>query len=254
MSQDEAMNGPFEDYEMMGIAGEEDDDGMGKRNKAARKEKRKKKGGLFKKIAKFVKKSGLGPARSAFLLMVRVNLLKWATKLEKVWNKDSTKLKNFWTKLGGNPDKLKQAIAKGSKTQLSGMGDDGNFDGLGLVGEQMGVAPAAAAAAALPVIMAVLKFLKAAKLIDKKDAGELDQATSEVEAKAEESGGEKGGGGPSDDDGGDGGTKAGSMWFACWTNPVSASMNILKGMFYLGADVQLHGPFYKLYTLIQNLF
>lgn len=196
------------------------------KKKAKRKEKRK-------KILNKVKKVGLAPGRAAFLLMVSKNVLQWGSKLATAWNANSQKVAEFWKKLGGDSEKLKAAIAKGSKEQISGL-DDG-----------LGAAAAVTATTALPVIIAVLKFLKETNLISKKDAVILDKGTSEVEDKPET---------PGDDTGGDG-TQAGSMWWIpCWTNPIAATMNFLRLSLYMGADTQVNGPISKLFHIIKQLF
>ena len=133
-----------------------------KKTKAQKKEKRKK---TFQKIKK-VAKIGLAPARASFLLIVNLNALKLATKLAKLYKADNQKLINFWTKLGGKTEALKQAIEKGSKQVLSGSGD-------------LGIALEVALATATPLIIAVVKILKDMKITSPTEQAEEDKAIDE---------------------------------------------------------------------------
>ncbi len=115
-----------------------------------------KKGGIKKAFQKFkgkVAKVGLAPARGAFLTLVSLNALKLAKKLAKGWQKDPEKIKSFWRKFGGDPDKLKKAIIKGSKTQIQGIG----------------FALESAIATATPIIVAATKLMKELKVPDEAD-------------------------------------------------------------------------------------
>ena len=100
----------------------------------------KKKGG--QRIAKI----GLAPARASFLAAVNLNVLKLATKLSKLWKKNPGKIKEFWSNFGGEPDKLKRAIEKGSKQALSGLGEPITLTG--------------ALASAVPILIKVFKLFK----------------------------------------------------------------------------------------------
>lgn len=133
-----------------------------KKTKAQKKEKRKK---TFQKIKK-VAKVGLAPARASFLLIVNLNALKLATKLAKLYKADNQKLINFWTKLGGKTEALKQAIEKGSKQVLSGSGE-------------LGVALEVALATATPLVIAVVKILKDMKITSPTEQAEEDKAIDE---------------------------------------------------------------------------
>ena len=87
------------------------------REKASRrKEQRKAKGGLIRRVAKV----GASPARIAFLALLDINLLKMADKFAKAINQDSSKVQRFWERVGGDYSKLKNAVSKGSKTQILG--------------------------------------------------------------------------------------------------------------------------------------
>lgn len=129
---------------------------MRKKGFATRKAEGKKrtigKGQLKGKMKGFVKKKvakvGLAPARAAFLTVVTLNGLKVATKLVRIWKKEGGKDKiiKFWQKFGGDVDKLKQAISKGAKEQISG--------------DQIGFAIGAALATAAPIIIALAPLIK----------------------------------------------------------------------------------------------
>lgn len=136
--------------------------------------RRKKGGGLFKKgglkkafqkIKGKVAKVGLAPARGAFLTLVSLNALKLAKKLAKAWQRNPEKVKSFWQKFGGDPDKLKNAIIKGSKTQIQGIG----------------FALESAIATATPIIIAATKIFKELNVPDEKDANgmNLESATEQ---------------------------------------------------------------------------
>ena len=121
--------------------------GSGSKNKKVKKTKAEKKQArrrVFKKVAKV----GLAPARASFLVVISLNALKIATKLVRVWKKPGGKetLLKFWSGFGGDPAKLKQAIIKGSKQQISG--------------DQIGSAVAVALATASPIIIALAPIIK----------------------------------------------------------------------------------------------
>jgi hypothetical protein len=103
-----------------------------------------------------VKKVTLAPGRGAFLTLVNLNFRGFASRLSKV--KNPAKLKDLWNKLGGNFDKLQNAIRKGAtKRPLFGGRVNGFEDG-----QYIGIDPATAAAiaAAAPIVLAVVNFLK----------------------------------------------------------------------------------------------
>jgi hypothetical protein len=103
-----------------------------------------------------VKKVALLPGRGAFLGLVNLNFRGFASRLSKI--KNQAKLKDLWNKLGGDFDKLQKAINKGaSKKPLFGGRVNGFEDS-----EYIGIDPATATAiaAAAPIILAVVNFLK----------------------------------------------------------------------------------------------
>jgi hypothetical protein len=192
-----------EDAEMDGLDELYGDDDELNGKKAPKKAAKK---GFFKKVGAAVKKGAKAAvkavvrynpvtiaARNGFLLAMKINFkkmaakLKWgyatkeqasakgvsATEWEKSKNALTTVEKLFADKLQGKRDALKNAILKGKAGGLSGMDDD---DGLGVL-------PAAALAAAIPVIGMALKILVDSGIMDKKEAENIE---AEVNAKAGE--------------------------------------------------------------------
>ena len=138
---------------------------MNGKNKAKKQEKKqaKKDKKAAKPKKKRVAKVALAPARASFLAVTELNLLKMGTKLARVWKADGGKdrLTKWWTGIGGNADKLKSAIAKGSKQTISG--------------SEMGVVGATAIATATALIIAVAPIIKAFKAGgDDKEKKEFD--------------------------------------------------------------------------------
>lgn len=104
-----------------------------------------------------VKKVALLPARGAFLGIVQLNVRGFASRMAKI--KNPAKLKDLWTKLGGDFNKLQDAIRKGaSKKPLFGGRVNGFEDGefIGAIDP----ATATAIATAAPIILAVVNLLK----------------------------------------------------------------------------------------------
>lgn len=126
-------------------------------NKDERKERRKRQGSRVGKIA-------LAPARAAFLVVVSVNGLNLAKKLEKAWKKDKSKVISFWIKFSGKENALKEAIEKGSKAQL-------------------GVVVAAGVlATAVPIIIKVGELLKGLGFGDDEEINDgIDAGLKEIE-------------------------------------------------------------------------
>jgi hypothetical protein len=134
---------------MQGLGADYMMDGLGRKKKD--KPKKKKKG--KNRVAKIA----LAPARSAFLLAIQANALKLATKLVEAYKKDRNKVETLWAKFGGQPDKLKSAIEKGSKQKLSGLG-----------------ALAPALASAVPVIIKFLQMFKELGIIKPSEESEFN--------------------------------------------------------------------------------
>ena len=198
-----------------GLSLGEIEDELGKTSKKARKAKRKakradrkkNKKGFFRKVGQAVKKGvkaviRFNPlsiaARNGFLLFLKLNVKKVASKLKwgyatqqqatakgvttQQWEKSKKALakieKLFADKLQGKKSALKNAILKGKAGGLSGFGGDEEVDIRGL-----GVAPAAALAAAVPVIAAAMKIMKETGLMKNDEAQNVE---SEINAKASE--------------------------------------------------------------------
>jgi hypothetical protein len=119
-----------------------------KEKKEKRKEKKAKKKEDGKNKPKKIAKIGLAPVRGAFLTVTSLNLLKTGTKLARVWNKTGGKdaLLTWWRKMGGDSDKLKKAISKGSKQTVSG--------------DDMGIAIEIVLATATAALIAVAPLIK----------------------------------------------------------------------------------------------
>jgi hypothetical protein len=173
--------------------------------------------GFFKKIGQAVKNGAKGvlkavvrfnpvtiSARNGFLLAMKLNLkkmgskLKWAyaTKEQAAakgvsvadWQKSSNALakieKLFVDKLQGKKSALKNAILKGKAGGLNGIEEETSIEGLGIL-------PAVAIAAAIPVIASALKALVDSGAMKKEEAdgleAEIASKTSEANASASES-------------------------------------------------------------------
>jgi len=182
-----------------------------KKRKAKRAGRKKSKKGFFRKIGQAVKKGAqkavkavvrFNPlsiaARNGFLLFLKLNIKKVASRLKwgyatqqqatakgvstQQWERSKKALskieKLFADKLQGKKSALKNAILKGKAGGLNGFGGDEEVDIRGL-----GVAPAAALAAAVPVIAAALKIMKDTGLMKNDEA---QNVTSEVNTKASE--------------------------------------------------------------------
>ncbi len=163
-----------------------------------------KKKGFFKKVGEAIKKGAKAivrfnpvtiSARAGFLLALKLNMkkmgskLKWgfATKEEAAkkgisaqeWEKSKKALdkveKLFVDKLQGKKSALKNAILKGKAGGLNGTEDE-SFDGFGFL-------PAAALAAAVPVITAALKIMVDGGVMKKEEA---DNIQAEMNSKASE--------------------------------------------------------------------
>ncbi len=184
--------------------------------KAARAEKNKAeegkpKKGFFNKMKEALKKGGKAfirfnpvtiAARNGFLLSIKLNVKKMASRLkpaymtldeakkagytEDQWNKAKAAIqkieKTFVDKLMGKRDKLKSAIMKARTKKLNGLsGEDEEFD-LG----RLGAAPAAAAilAAAIPVIATCVKAMKGSGLMNKDESEDISAELKAGEADA----------------------------------------------------------------------
>lgn len=122
--------------------------------KVARKEKRATRKAEGKGLLKKVLRVPMAPARAAFLLGVKVNALKLATKLLAAYRKNPARLRTWWNKQGGDWNKLAKAISQGSKTKISS-------NDLGSI--------AATLAAAAPILIAATALFKELGLFGNKN-------------------------------------------------------------------------------------
>lgn len=192
----DGLDDDFSDLEGLTL-GEIDQELNGKKRKPGKK-------GFFKKVGQAVKKGGklfvrFNPvtisARGGFLMALKLNVKKMASKLKwgyatkeqaakkgistQQWEKSKNALakveKLFADKLQGKKSALKNAILKGKAGGLNGFEDEA-FDGLG-------VAPAVALAAAVPVIASALKIMVDSGVMKKEEA---DNIQAEVNTKVSE--------------------------------------------------------------------
>jgi hypothetical protein len=123
------------------------------------------------KIPKFIKKGldtvktvALAPARGSFLLLVNLNFRALSKRLIKLRNKNQNSFAEWWTKLGGDIDKLNKAIEKGS-TKKPLFGSKKGVNGIGVDFDYMGepvtaATVTAALTSAAGIIAALNKLLK----------------------------------------------------------------------------------------------
>jgi hypothetical protein len=74
----------------------------------------KKLGDKIKKGVALVKTVALAPARGPFLVLVSFNVFGMASKFTRAIAKNKAKVAEFWTKLGGDDDKLFKSVATGA--------------------------------------------------------------------------------------------------------------------------------------------
>lgn len=128
--------------------------GIGRRKKtSAQKQMRK------QKIKEKIKKAGrvvlkwnpaTATARNAFLLLVKLNVFRLATRLNELVMKDERKLQSFWKQIGGNYSSLLKNINTGKNKRQP-------------KNSEIGAAPVVAAGAvttATPIILKIVKLLK----------------------------------------------------------------------------------------------
>jgi hypothetical protein len=128
-----------------------------------------------KKPKKIILKISLAPARGSFLLLIGLNFLGLATKLQTALLNNKQKVSDFWYNLGGNPNELIRKVEQGAKKKkLLGVDVDFTTEG------QIGVVPAAAAAVtAAPILIKVAEFLQKLGI----DPQEIAQAGKQILAK-----------------------------------------------------------------------
>lgn len=115
-----------------------------------------------------VARIALAPARGSFLLLVGLNFMGLATKLETAFKNKKDATNKFWSKLGGNTNELLRKTEQGAKKKRI----FGEYVSEGT----MGVVPAAAASAAAPILVKVASFFKSINI----DPAELANAGKKV--------------------------------------------------------------------------
>jgi hypothetical protein len=134
----------------------------------------KKLGDKIKKGAALVKTVALAPARGPFLVLVSFNVFGMASKFTRAIAKNKEKVAEFWTKLGGDDDKLFKSIATGAakkpflvtkKKRVNG------FEDYNYLGEAVSITAALTTAAGL--VAAASKLFKSLGI--KKEPGEQDE-------------------------------------------------------------------------------
>jgi hypothetical protein len=162
--------------------------------------------GFFKKIGETVKKGGklfvrFNPitisSRGGFLMALKLDIKKMASKLKwgyatkeqaskkgitvQQWEKSKNALakveKMFVDKLQGKNSALKNAILKGKAGGLSGIEDD-SFEGMGII-------PAVALAASVPVITAALKIMVDSGIMKPEEANNIQNEVNSKVSEAE---------------------------------------------------------------------
>jgi hypothetical protein len=210
-TDDTEMDGLDDEFgDLDGLSGAEIEQELNGKKRPAKKK------GFFKKIGQAVKKVGKAAgqvakkvgkavirfnpltisARTGFLLAMKLNLKKMASKIKwgyatkeqaaakgisaQEWEKQKNALakveKLFVDKLQGKKSALKNAVLKGKAKGLSGLDEETEIAGLG-------IAAAATLAAAVPVITAALKILQDTGVMSKQEAENIE---SEVTAKTSE--------------------------------------------------------------------
>ena len=134
----------------------------------------KKLGDKIKKGVALVKTVALAPARGPFLVLVSFNVFGMASKFTRAIAKNKAKVSEFWTKLGGDDDKLFKAIATGAAkkpflvTKKKGVN---GFEDYNYLGEAVSITAALTTAAGL--VAAASKLFKSLGI--KKEKGEQDE-------------------------------------------------------------------------------
>jgi len=144
------------------------------RKKKGRRPFFKKLGDTIKKGTALVKTVALAPARGPFLVLVSFNVFGMANKFTRAIAKNKAKVSEFWTKLGGDDDKLFKAIATGAAkkpflvTKKKGVN---GFEDYNYLGEAISITAALTTAAGL--VAAASKLFKSLGI--KKEPGEQDE-------------------------------------------------------------------------------
>lgn len=104
-----------------------------------------------KGVKKVVLKVALAPARGSFLLLVGLNFMGLASKLDAAFKNKKDATNEWWSRLGGNTNELLRKTEQGAKKKRI-LGDDQEA--------YMGVVPEAAATTAAPILIKLATFLK----------------------------------------------------------------------------------------------
>ena len=132
----------------------------------------------IRKGGKVILKVAAAPARGAFLALVSLNVFQLAVKLNRVWQTKPQDLKNWWAGLGGQINKLTDAVAKGVKRRERRMSG---------IGEIVSASTAALITAAAPVLTAALGLLKRSDI----DTTEIETAANvELNKRTQDAAGE----------------------------------------------------------------
>ena len=110
-----------------------------------------------KQKKKIVLKIAMAPARGSFLLLVGLNFMGLATKLDNAFKKSADNTSNWWKNLGGNPNELLKKVNQGAKKKRI-LGADVEFASEGQIGV-VATGTAAATITAAPVLIKVAEFL-----------------------------------------------------------------------------------------------
>ena len=111
-----------------------------------------------KEKKKIVLKIALAPARGSFLLLVGLNFMGLATKLDAAFKNRADATQNFWKNLGGNPNELLRKTQQGANKKWL-LGEDTQFISEGQIGDPA-TASAVAVTTATPILVKVAQFLK----------------------------------------------------------------------------------------------
>jgi hypothetical protein len=107
----------------------------------------------IKKAGKTTLKFAGAPSRNAYLLLVKLNFLGLATKLNRAMQTNPDKLRTVWESLGGNYKTLTIAVGQGFKKKRLG-------EAYRMLGVPLPPAVATAVPLATPILLKIANFLK----------------------------------------------------------------------------------------------
>jgi hypothetical protein len=111
-----------------------------------------------KQKKKIVLKIALAPARGSFLLLVGLNFMGLASKLDSAFKSKADATQNWWANLGGNPNELLRKTNQGAKKKRL-LGSETEFISEGQIGDPA-TASAVAVTTATPILIKLATFLK----------------------------------------------------------------------------------------------